>query len=280
MIANLDAAISTHIRLAAETCRAQEACYEKLGALLTRKNFTDMIRAHYGRIQSGRKRIMIHDRGFDWHQTDRCNQHSINIHCDSSDMKIITRYVKRLWPYVIVRELPSSVVVYEFVSRAKWRCATTESSAIEEDNIDTETQYIAYILYHCVDNAREGLSAFIQPLTPEPHFASAEFRRQRWGAVAKLVYLSDARYDMDMLFSRWSADYRASMWCNLHDRLIELCIALAPLKLAPYELLWILDYIRPMNFRCYREGVPYDPNHTLKLRLFESVAVSYQKIRG
>ena len=55
---------------------------------------------------------------------------------------------------------------------------------------------------------------------------------------------------------------------------------LAPMRLTPYELLWILDYLPPMNFRYYTDGAPYDPNHRRKLRLFESVSASYAKLKS
>jgi hypothetical protein len=70
------------------------------------------------------------------------------------------------------------------------------------------------------------------------------------------------------------------MWINLHPRLTEWCLALAPLRLTSYIVLWILDWIPPMTFRWYDgEHRPHDRNHLLKLRLIEGVMKSYSAIR-
>jgi hypothetical protein len=61
-------------------------------------------------------------------------------------------------------------------------------------------------------------------------------------------------------------------WKNVHKLVLDACIALQPLWLSPYVVLWILDWLPPMHHRFdYRDDPDFDPHHVRKIRLIESV---------
>jgi hypothetical protein len=267
--------------------RARERCYQSLGAALTRKNFADVLHKHCVRISSGWEELsvdylgVVHP-GVDWRNLTR--SHDITVYfgdASSSHRTIIEQYMAQLWPHALILYRRHEIEV-KLVSKSKFQDAKNiKVSDIEEDGINAGLQYLAYILYHNIRGAR-WFWLDLRRWAPNDDFGDTH--RERCDRIAGAMYRDDEDgdlgKDMDSALTNWSADYRASMWCNLHYRLLELCLALAPLRLTPYELLWILDYVPPMSFLCYREGIPYDPNHTLKLRLFESVAASYWKIKA
>jgi hypothetical protein len=70
----------------------------------------------------------------------------------------------------------------------------------------------------------------------------------------------------------------------VHESALDICIALLPLRLPAYIVLWIADWIPPHHHRFergdYRENLcDYDPRHMLKIRLIEGIAKSYDALR-
>jgi hypothetical protein len=73
---------------------------------------------------------------------------------------------------------------------------------------------------------------------------------------------------------------RQYQWKWVHQRVLNLAVALAPLRLPVYVALWIVDWIAPMSWRFRVGGRPdHDPQHLKKLRLLEGVAQSYERLR-
>lgn len=58
-------------------------------------------------------------------------------------------------------------------------------------------------------------------------------------------------------------------WGVIHPRLLDLSIAMSPLNLPPYVLLWIIDFLPEFAF----------VSHHRKIHLLESIARSIRKIR-
>jgi hypothetical protein len=280
MSAELQAKFAELARAEAIVVDLRKQCLQVLSAALTRRNFVDVLREYYPFAVHGSE-LRVYHTGFDWKETDPVNLHRIDIHTSRTNSIVISEYVRRLWPHA-VSPLMAFGCSFDLVSKTKF---LAQSYAVvdgtrEEDRVETGVQFLEYLLYHNVPADAYILQSRYEKAREQcpPTDLAPAARRAHWENIATTMFMtnkSDMRYAVD----RWNSQYRGSMWCNLHDRLLELYLALAPLRLSPYELLWILDYIRPMNFRCYREGVPYDPNHTLKLRLFESVAESYRQIK-
>jgi hypothetical protein len=67
---------------------------------------------------------------------------------------------------------------------------------------------------------------------------------------------------------------------RLHDLVADLCLALLPLRLPAYVILWIVDWIPPHHHR-FTQGADrnYDPRHMLKIRLIEGIAKLYDALR-
>jgi hypothetical protein len=67
---------------------------------------------------------------------------------------------------------------------------------------------------------------------------------------------------------------------KVHRFVLDKCLALAPLRLPAYVILWILDWLPPLHHRFeYRGNLSYDPRHMLKIRLIESLTRSYRTLR-
>ena len=68
-------------------------------------------------------------------------------------------------------------------------------------------------------------------------------------------------------------------WSKMRHIVIDICIALASLRLPPYIVLWIIDQIPPMSHRfTYKDNDDYDPHHLRKLRLIEGVERAVERI--
>jgi hypothetical protein len=263
---------------------------QMLASRLTKRNFGEMMHRNLKRILPAFKGVDVEHRGFNWEELDPDQHTHVICVCmkqgEFNLLEPIIKFVTAVWPHAVLSAGNADGWYFNLVSKTK-QIATlsNEQSVIEEDNINISVQYFAYLLKHNIGHARqlwlapqrEIWQSWLDPATWSP---LDEMTGANWLYIASRAHRNDVAFEINRQYSRWSAHYRASMWCNLHDRLLELCFALAPLRLSPYELLWILDWLPPMSFRCYRDGVPYDPNHTLKLRLFESIAESYRKIKS
>jgi hypothetical protein len=268
--------------LRVEMLKVQTECHRNLMAHLTRRNFFDMLREHYHKIAPDRSLLRISYTGFDWHEDDIRNACVISFDADLRDVPVILDYVRTLWPHALIYQDSATNALVALVSKSRCLAATLEQLSLrDEDNVGNGLQLLEFVLYHGIDlpYIREWLAYQLCCRGIVISGDDPATRRAQSKQAAAAIRTHDARAMMDGIWSIWMSQYRASMWCNLHDRLLELGLALAPLCLTPYELLWILDCLQPMDFHCYRDGVPYDPNHTLKLRLFESVAESYRKIK-
>jgi hypothetical protein len=301
MAESLHAKLEELATLKARVSTLQADAYKEFESLLTRKNFAEMMNNTFWRLEPLTGSVKVTFTGFDWadvHSTSEAYLSSrdsallvrpdtirVEMKNDATVIALVNEYVSKVWRGIFVGSIhligDRIRCSYELLSKAKWQTAVHGvASVVEEDVIETAERYLAYLLYHDIGRARIECRSCIKILKisePDP-VAEPDVRRQGWDRMAHIRYPED-RFGITRQFNHWRDQYRISMWCNLHDRLLELHLALAPLRLTPYELLWILDYVSPMDFRCYREGVPYDPNHTLKLRLFESVAASYQKLK-
>jgi hypothetical protein len=260
--------------------RLKSNFFQVLKSRLTKRNFNrsmDLFTKHI------RPDLDATHFGIDWRASPNRCAHIIDICAANRNpcLSELEELVRIVYPYVTLTQSDELGLAFVLVSKTKSLASTRNAppSALEEDNVDDNIKYLAYSLKHDINHMRRTmLSSHEQfdPITCSPLIPMTD---PAWHSVAEQVYYRNPLYGMHGEYHRWSIQFRSSMWCNLHDHLLELCLTLASLRLTPYELLWILDLTPPMNFRCYREGVPYDPNHTLKLRLFESVAGSYRKIK-
>jgi hypothetical protein len=64
---------------------------------------------------------------------------------------------------------------------------------------------------------------------------------------------------------------RSLLWHNVHSQLVEFYLALAPLGLPTYIMLWIFDWLSPMT-------IAPEHNHVRKIRLLEGLVVSRRKM--
>jgi hypothetical protein len=160
-----------------------------------------------------------------------------------------------------------------------------------EDSVRSQKSYVAYCLLHGLDIGCASLEKDLRAY----HASTSSIGIELSAWTARVLEFDDrrfyncgkTRYDAHecylhraRLYHRWRWQQLWSMWCNLHLRMLTLCVTLAPLRLTPYVVLWILDWIPPMNFKHYDEQHrPYDINHLAKLRLIEGVAQSYAKLR-
>jgi hypothetical protein len=257
----------------------REAALEKLEALLSKKNFARTVDRHVTLITGSSACVCVNvDHQWD---TQTADDYTMTILFDADIEEWIDKFVLRVFPNTIRRDISYSHewkyrYEYSVVSASKLRAmAEPTEQHSQEDAIRDKGDYISYILRNNLEGAH---SKFLGHLLPGdyPEAGSSE-----WVTfVERNVDVTAAmeRTFRDEQYENWNAAHRRSMWCNLHGRLLELCIALAPLHLSSYELLWILDYLPPMNFKCYKDGRPYDANHLRKLRLYEGVMRSY-KIR-
>ena len=69
-------------------------------------------------------------------------------------------------------------------------------------------------------------------------------------------------------------------WRAVNPRLSACVIALLPMCLSPYELLWVLDWLPPMNRRYNCGDSAHDPHHGKKVALIEGLVRSYRAIKG
>jgi hypothetical protein len=70
-------------------------------------------------------------------------------------------------------------------------------------------------------------------------------------------------------------------WIGIHAALRSHVADLLPLRLPTYVMLWILDWLPPINRRYNWRGDPsYDPYHGKKVALIEGLTHSYRAIKG
>ena len=74
-----------------------------------------------------------------------------------------------------------------------------------------------------------------------------------------------------------SCAFQALLWKNVRSRLLDVIIAFAPLRLPPYVLLEVIDFL-PVVYdgSDENESLMHRVRHGLKIRLIESVHHSYQ----
>jgi hypothetical protein len=136
----------------------------------------------------------------------------------------------------------------------------------EEDAVRNFRDYIDYVILNGIDVERQ---MWPKSLEEAPDMVTFD----------EMLEDRDRR-EMKYYYDDWTGKYYRSLWSNTHPYLLTMCLILAPLKISPYELLWIVDMLPNMGFCYYRDGHPYDPNHARKLRLFEGVARSYQDLKA
>jgi hypothetical protein len=236
------------MRAVADTIsQMRTAAIEQLKTILTKRNFATLVNEFIPKI-IGTRAIFVET--FDnWcPRFTLCNivdvSHNMDDKCFERDL------VRTVYPYTIIESFRTDrwqIRHYHYiVSRAKFDSHVHGiMSDVEEDNIHDVTLHRNYCRRHSV-RIYDGEELIENP---------------------------------ESSFFRWSAYHRRAMWCNLHGHLLDICLALAPLGLSSYELLWILDYLPPMDFKWYKDGRPYDANHLRKLRLYESTMRSYKLIR-
>jgi hypothetical protein len=255
----------------------QQQCHgiEKLKALLTKENFAKCMDEFVPYFLGGSCDVRIHD---SWAK-DETNCNSIRVHFDAENEDEVHELVASVFPRTERDEEFAKHWVhayhYHIISREQhqYRESGIISGLVENHIIDV-IRHLEYTLRHNLDGAREIYAGDISQMTD--HIAID------WASVAAESYKNYARSvipNCNLLkgrFRQWSAKHRRATWCNLHGHLLDICLALAPLHLSSYELLWILDHVPPMDFKWYKDGKPYDVNHLRKLRLYEGVMHSYE----
>jgi hypothetical protein len=295
------------LTLAAEVAREEAA--QALGARLTPGNFEELLTAYVPRLYGwGIGRIALPDGIDDFDDDEIESQYMVRVEVTGSEdaPRVIESLVRRIYPYVHHLDSADDEDSYE------GRCVSCEfliitkeadrakelDPPIVEHTIRTFRGFLAYALRNNVMlsgplvqrlSLKEGSARELFEICEESYatwVANQKRRRKPLSSdeftcrVSYLWRLPNIRVACANHYVAWESDYYRSLWCNLHGRLLSLGLALAPMLLAPYELLWILDYISPMSFRYYRDGAPYDQNHRRKLRLFENVAQSYSRIKS
>jgi hypothetical protein len=245
-----------------------------LKASLRRDNFVNFIQEFVPQLLGGDCRVTIHD---SWAEKENeCN--SIEVYIESISDELLDELVAVVFPYTESEERSPDTWFYHIISKAQYLNREREWAAeLAEDHIHDAVQFLAYKLRNDIDRAREK---YIRKTSQ----AREVILGGDWNELATDVYRgysirSRGREEVGKHYRQWAAKHRRAMWCNLHGHLLDICLALAPLHLSSYELLWILDYLPPMNFKCYKDGKPYDANHLRKLRLYESTMKSYKLIR-
>ena len=68
---------------------------------------------------------------------------------------------------------------------------------------------------------------------------------------------------------------------NFYYKFVHYIITMLPRRLPAYVVLWILDWIPPMNRRYrWRNDPAFDPHHGKKIALISGLMVSYRAIKG
>jgi hypothetical protein len=231
---------------------------DDLKSILTKENLKEVLETFLQDLMGAGIDVEVNDSWSDVY--DEC--HTVDILFDFDHVELISSLVRKVYPHSISKAFRPNCWVhgyrYYIVSKAKFdsnECIV--ESTIEEDNIGTVSQFIEYVLRHSINH--------LCKLADMP-------RHQIQDISTRNMDTAQLRH----IFEDWLTGHRCAMWCNLHGRLLDICLALAPLHLSSYELLWILDYAPPMNFKWYKDGKPYDANHLRKLRLYEGVMHSYE----
>ena len=70
---------------------------------------------------------------------------------------------------------------------------------------------------------------------------------------------------------------QALTWHRIHPIVLDVCIAFAPMRLPPYVLLEVIDFL-PVEYEGSdeNESLMHRVRHGLKIRLIESVFHSYK----
>jgi hypothetical protein len=265
---------------------AQNAACQELKSRLTRSNFEHMVETHFPRIFGWR--ISGINMPSDDPEDDRgINQYAvtISINDDGCARGIMGELVRQIYPHVIMdRDQIDGYNGYTFHLVTKEAAERSK----DEHGIRTVESFLEYALrndipiedeFSTVRNARETFTIDVPAYSA---WRAAQGRKVSGDEYCRLAHYLFRRSNAlaSACYEIWRADYYGSLWCNLHGRLLSLSLLLAQVRLTPYELLWVLDYISPMSFHYYKDGVPYDPNHRRKLRLFENVAQSYSRIKS
>jgi hypothetical protein len=98
-----------------------------------------------------------------------------------------------------------------------------------------------------------------------------------WALLELNIGWTPTRLD-DRIITRRNNEMR---WKNVHRIVLQHCLTLRPLRLPPYVLLWILDWLPPLHHRFQTEHLcNYDPNHGKKIRLIESIMRDRRDVPG
>ena len=74
------------------------------------------------------------------------------------------------------------------------------------------------------------------------------------------------------------AQWQALLWENFHPRLLDICVVLAPIRLPPYVLLEIVDWLPVVHIDDENESLAHRVSHVKKIRLIEGVQRSQRTI--
>lgn len=267
-----------------------------IGSKLTKKNIVQYMHLYYPRYRqacgnhtSGSFIFIVQDDRYCYDRRYQAESFTITIGCYSDEVKDLLILTKRVWPHILEREWKSSPAavtsydttssgfrtrIFEIVSKEM----ATGISLIEEDYIHDTEVYLTYIQKH--DIHREDWWVSLD-LTERQRFTQL-IKDGLWEALTHrlIQFLSPPMLEIE--YRNWWTQHRLAMWVNQRVRLINIALALLPLKLPTYVQLWILDWIPPFDFRWYKKdgdiSILYDLNHVNKLRLIESIGQSYENM--
>jgi hypothetical protein len=267
---------------------AQNEFIGDLRSSLTPGNVAAMLEQYYPKIYFAEVRVKVRHVA-SWREIVGEKDFTIWVKCPASHLERVLDLLRIVYPRLVPRNDrdlidSGSQEYYQIVSATKYASVAGRRSPVEEDNINDYNEYAVYILHHNV--ALMSTHVFGDDRTFDSFRRSCPYESReaikRWldGCISRNHGWMPEASTLQDDYDQWADHFRCAMWCNLHPRMLTLCITLAPLRLTPYVILWILDWIPPMNFKHYdSRHRPYDINHLSKLRLIEGVTRSYAKLR-